>query len=370
MEQRCNPLTPDVEATLVKLRKHVTTGLTPKKLAAAYAVMGVAEKVGVTAQPMKELDLTFWTWNDDSAAIQRWMKSVEVTRQAPAKPAEGRIYAVKAPTLRQRESTMSPTGSAPEASVPAGSTVGTPTKVRDVPGVGPLMFFQPIRWNRDGTFKASGYWIAADPTTHQAQEDQVADLASRALGMPTVAEEKRQKKATASAAKVAKGGGICGVCFEAHKVYDHGSTYPHGYKMNTKYGRGHQGSFKQPGQCAGAQSPSWERGPQTTLRHAADLRRSAQRHRDLLTEIKAGGHPDIHIVRTPARWGRKSSWRLSSIYDLPEREETRDVLHPGDPEYAEADKQRRVDHKQQAEGLDKSAAWFEHAAAGWPALPQ
>lgn len=367
---RRNPLTPDVEATLLKLRKHVTTGVTPKKLAAAYAALGVVEQVGVTAQPMKDLDLTFWVWNDDPAAIQRWMKSVEVARQAPARPMEGRIYAVKAPVLQQRASTMSPTGSTPEASVPAGSTVGTPTKVRDVPGVGPLVFLQPIRWNRDGTVKASGYWVAADPALHQAQEDRIAELASRALGIPTVAEEKHQKKAQASAAKVAKGGGICGVCFEAHKVYANGRTYPHGYKMNTKYGRGHQGSFKQPGQCGGAQEPSWDLGPQTTLRHAADLRESAQHHRARLEEIKSGMHPAIHIIRTPAKWGKKEGWRLSSIYDLPGQGETRDILNPGDVSYAEADKQRRAEHKLQAESLDESAAWFEKAAAGWPALPR
>jgi len=366
---RRNPLTPDVEATLLKLRKHVTTGLSTKKVAAAYAVLGIKELECVTVQPLRDLEQTFWSLNDE-AAVRRWMKNVEVVRQAPAKPVEGRIYSVTAPVFTLRTVHGSQDKS-PEASVPAGSGVGTPTKVRTVPGTAPLVFVRAIRWDRDGTFKAQDYWNAVDRTLHQVQEDRIAELASRALGLSTPAEEKHQKKATAAAEKVAKGGGICGVCFKAHKIYDYGATYPHGYKMNTRGGRGHQGSFKTPGQCAGAQAQCWERGPQTTLRHAADLRRWAQANRTLLEEVKAGRHPDIHVAWRPAatKW-HPDTWRLVEPYDLLNKGETRGVLQPGDAAYADADKKRRLKYKQEADSLDASAAWFEKAAAGWPTLPR
>lgn len=346
---------PEIAATLLKLRNRSDPG-SDKKIAAAYAYLGIKQEPMVVLVPLKDVYLHHVF--DDKAVAQQWAAQVKVG--APAKPVAGVYYSTAAPTLTLADWLGVPRY---HADLLPGSMYGAPGYRLSVPGAPVVYRAAGASFGQNGRATFRSYYDSLDREASERATARVVELASEALGMLTPDAVRAQKETEKKAAKVAKGAGHCGVCFGVHATHAGGRIHTHGYKMK---GSARGQMWKAGGDCPGTGYLCWEKSPEATRAASEGLKRQAQSLRQHAAAWGAGEHSAIYYA---------ASSKFGTPHEVGEHEElprgsVRSVLRAGEPKWPAAVAAKVRHLRAEAVAADTHALWYANAAAGWPKLPK
>lgn len=347
---------PEIAATLLKLRNRSDPG-SDKKIAAAYAYLGIKQEPMVVLVPLKDVYLHHVF--DDKAAAQQWAAQVKVG--APAKPVAGVYYSTAVPTLTFADWLGGPRY---HADLLPGSMYGAPGYRLSVPGAPVVYRAAGASFGQNGRIGFRSYYDSLDREASERATCRVVELASEALGMLTPEAARGQKAAEKKAAKVAKGAGHCGVCFGVHAIHTGGRVHTHGYKM-----RGHSRGqmWKAGGDCFGARYLCWEKSPEATTAASESMKHQAQHLRQQAAAWGSGGFPDIYYAKN--RYGSLREVAGPHADLDTQRGEKLVVLRAGDTGWDAAVAAKVKHFRAEAAEADANALWYAKTAAGWPKLP-